>query len=326
MKLSSNASASCSSSSGIRMSNSIRSSSSNPGAFTANQWQELEQQALIFKYMVSGVPIPSELIYPHLKTTNSSSSSRLVFPHHRPIGWDCYPVEYNNNSGSKKADPEPGRCRRTDGKKWRCAKEAYPDSKYCERHMHRGRNNRSRLSSKTPSTSAAVLDHTSINDNSTPPTLTASTTTSLNRNLSSGYPTPEVYSHGLNPYRYMDHERVHFLETSRNLMVANSPYKTGGYDTSSNTNYFQGYGTTTTDHQYYHNHSSAEQQCFVSGNDLIRSSSAMKKEQDNTTHDDDHETQKQLHHFFGEWPPSNNTNPSDSWLDLSYTNSRSGNI
>ena len=40
----------------------------------------------------------------------------------------------------RKIDPEPGRCRRTDGKKWRCSKEAYPDSKYCERHMHRGRN------------------------------------------------------------------------------------------------------------------------------------------------------------------------------------------
>jgi len=40
----------------------------------------------------------------------------------------------------KKVDPEPGRCRRTDGKKWRCSKEAAPDSKYCERHMHRGRN------------------------------------------------------------------------------------------------------------------------------------------------------------------------------------------
>ncbi|KAI3775611.1 hypothetical protein L1987_50191 [Smallanthus sonchifolius] len=40
----------------------------------------------------------------------------------------------------RKIDPEPGRCRRTDGKKWRCSKEAYPESKYCERHMHRGRN------------------------------------------------------------------------------------------------------------------------------------------------------------------------------------------
>lgn len=37
-------------------------------------------------------------------------------------------------------DPEPHRCRRTDGKKWRCSKNAVPDQKYCERHMHRGRN------------------------------------------------------------------------------------------------------------------------------------------------------------------------------------------
>jgi len=48
-------------------------------------------------------------------------------------------VGYGSYFG-KKLDPEPGRCRRTDGKKWRCSKEAAPDSKYCERHMHRGRN------------------------------------------------------------------------------------------------------------------------------------------------------------------------------------------
>ena len=35
-------------------------------------------------------------------------------------------------------DPEPGRCRRTDGKKWRCSKNVVPDQKYCEQHMHRG--------------------------------------------------------------------------------------------------------------------------------------------------------------------------------------------
>lgn len=34
---------------------------------------------------------------------------------------------------------EPGRCRRTDGKKWRCRLDVVPDQKYCERHMHRGR-------------------------------------------------------------------------------------------------------------------------------------------------------------------------------------------
>lgn len=36
-------------------------------------------------------------------------------------------------------DPEPGRCRRTDGKKWRCSRDVVPDEKYCEKHMHRGR-------------------------------------------------------------------------------------------------------------------------------------------------------------------------------------------
>lgn len=39
----------------------------------------------------------------------------------------------------KKIDPEPGRCRRTDGKKWRCSRDAHPDSKYCDRHMIRRR-------------------------------------------------------------------------------------------------------------------------------------------------------------------------------------------
>jgi len=50
------------------------------------------------------------------------------------VGWN-----YLQMGLGRKIDPEPGRCRRTDGKKWRCSKEAYPDSKYCERHMHRGK-------------------------------------------------------------------------------------------------------------------------------------------------------------------------------------------
>ncbi|CAN4111733.1 unnamed protein product [Withania somnifera] len=39
-------------------------------------------------------------------------------------------------------DPEPGRCRRTDGKKWRCSREVIPGQKYCGQHMHRGRRSR----------------------------------------------------------------------------------------------------------------------------------------------------------------------------------------
>jgi hypothetical protein len=36
-------------------------------------------------------------------------------------------------------EPDPGRCRRTDGKKWRCSRDVVPGHKYCERHVHRGR-------------------------------------------------------------------------------------------------------------------------------------------------------------------------------------------
>ncbi|RWW70261.1 hypothetical protein BHE74_00022065 [Ensete ventricosum] len=71
----------------------------------------------------------------------------------------------------KKLDPEPGRCRRTDGKKWRCSKDAHPDSKYCERHMHRGRNR-----SRKPVESQSISQLQSA----------SSTTTSLTPTGSSG--------------------------------------------------------------------------------------------------------------------------------------------
>ncbi|XP_020270289.1 growth-regulating factor 5-like [Asparagus officinalis] len=99
--------------------------------FTPTQWQELEQQALIYKYMASGIPIPSDLLLPIKR------SSFLSCPQ-PTAGWSFLQMGYG--FGRKAEDPEPGRCRRTDGKKWRCSKEAYPDSKYCERHMHRGKN------------------------------------------------------------------------------------------------------------------------------------------------------------------------------------------
>lgn len=40
-------------------------------------------------------------------------------------------------------DPTPGRCRRTDGRKWRCSWSCLPHSKYCERHIKRLRGKRS---------------------------------------------------------------------------------------------------------------------------------------------------------------------------------------
>lgn len=57
---------------------------------------------------------------------------------------------------SKNGDLEPGRCKRTDGKKWRCSKDVAPNQKYCERHLHRGR----------PRSRKPVEDKTNVNGES----------------------------------------------------------------------------------------------------------------------------------------------------------------
>ncbi|KAG5139075.1 hypothetical protein AAZX31_12G014200 [Glycine max] len=123
-------------------------SSNGRSPFTVSQWQELEHQALIFKYMVAGLPVPPDLVLPIQKSFDSTLSH--AFFHHPTLSYCSF--------YGKKVDPEPGRCRRTDGKKWRCSKEAYPDSKYCERHMHRGRNrSRKPVESQTMTHSSSTV-------------------------------------------------------------------------------------------------------------------------------------------------------------------------
>ncbi|XP_031377438.1 growth-regulating factor 4-like [Punica granatum] len=115
--------------------------------FTAAQWQELEHQAMIFKYLKAGLQVPPDLLAPIHRSLESMSARFLQYP---TLGYYSF--------YGKKIDPEPGRCRRTDGKKWRCSKDAHPDSKYCERHMNRGRY-RSRKhveSSQTPASSQSL--------------------------------------------------------------------------------------------------------------------------------------------------------------------------
>ncbi|KAJ1281287.1 hypothetical protein BS78_04G295200 [Paspalum vaginatum] len=127
--------------------------------FTASQWQELEHQALIYKCLASGKPIPAYLMPPLRRILDSAlaTSPSLAFPPQPSLGWGCFGMGFGRKPDE---DPEPGRCRRTDGKKWRCSKEAYPDSKYCEKHMHRGKN-RSRkpvemsLATPAPSSNAS---------------------------------------------------------------------------------------------------------------------------------------------------------------------------
>ncbi|XP_057804304.1 growth-regulating factor 2-like [Salvia miltiorrhiza] len=93
--------------------------------FTFAQWKELERQAMIYKYMISSVPVPPDLLFPHSRNFSAA-----------PLD---YPASLYNARYSRNGDPEPGRCKRTDGKKWRCSRDVAPHQKYCERHLHRGR-------------------------------------------------------------------------------------------------------------------------------------------------------------------------------------------
>ncbi|CAK7356010.1 unnamed protein product [Dovyalis caffra] len=117
-----------------------------PG-FTVAQWHELEHQALIFKYLKAGLPVPPYLLLPIRKSFQLLSPG---FLHQSNLSYCSY--------FGKKIDSEPGRCRRTDGKKWRCSKDAHPDSKYCERHMNRSRNrSRKPVESQTTSQSMSTV-------------------------------------------------------------------------------------------------------------------------------------------------------------------------
>ncbi|KAG8649938.1 hypothetical protein MANES_08G160800v8 [Manihot esculenta] len=83
----------------------------------------------------------------------------ITFKHNFAVGYCSF--------YGKKVDPEPGRCRRTDGKKWRCSKDAYPDSKYCERHMHRGRNrSRKPVESQTMTQSSSTVTSLTVTGSS----------------------------------------------------------------------------------------------------------------------------------------------------------------
>ncbi|TKY70113.1 Growth-regulating factor 4 [Spatholobus suberectus] len=120
--------------------------------FTAAQWHELEHQALIFKYLKAGLSVPPDLLLPIRRS--------LQLMPHPSLGYY-----------GKKIDPEPGRCRRTDGKKWRCSRDAHPDSKYCDRHMIRRR-----YRSRKPVESQPHSSSTSSNPAATTAPATASAT------------------------------------------------------------------------------------------------------------------------------------------------------
>ncbi|KAH1147681.1 hypothetical protein GLYMA_15G176500v4 [Glycine max] len=163
--------------------------------FTPSQWQELEHQALIYKYMASGISIPPDLLFTIKRSYfDSPLSSRLLPNQPQHFGWN-----YLQMGLGRKIDPEPGRCRRTDGKKWRCSKEAYPDSKYCERHMHRGKNRSRKPVEVLKSTTTPSSSTTNSNASSTQQAI--SSITKINSTLSP-LASSETHQHHHYPQHY----------------------------------------------------------------------------------------------------------------------------
>ncbi|KAH1075316.1 hypothetical protein J1N35_027644 [Gossypium stocksii] len=129
--------------------------------FTFSQYKELQRQVMIFKYMKASIAVPLDLLIPTIGSSSVSvathSASNLFISclfYYINYGMGClvffvhvaidvkfmvFWVVWTVGRFSGRADVEPGRCRRTDGKKWRCSRDAAPDQKYCERHLHRGR-------------------------------------------------------------------------------------------------------------------------------------------------------------------------------------------
>jgi len=52
--------------------------------FSIAQWQELELQALIFRHMIAGAAVPSELLHVVKKSLLTSSSSPYYLHHYSP--------------------------------------------------------------------------------------------------------------------------------------------------------------------------------------------------------------------------------------------------
>lgn len=137
----------------LGLGNSNVTSVTNPAndVFTRAQLHELEHQFIILKYISAGLAVPLHLIRPIWKSVTSSFSAADGGIYHRYpsfIGFSPQGFDYRNMT----MDPEPGRCRRTDGKKWRCGKDVIPNQKYCERHVHRG-SQRSRKHVEAPNAS-----------------------------------------------------------------------------------------------------------------------------------------------------------------------------
>ncbi|XP_015950716.1 growth-regulating factor 9 isoform X1 [Arachis duranensis] len=155
--------------------------------FTEAQRRELHHQVLTFNYFAYNLPLPLPLPHPHHHLVLPFGSGFGVFHKQFPSYMSGEYNHYQCFDYGSMMDPEPNRCRRTDGKKWRCSKNTVPYHKYCERHVHRGRNR-----SRKPVETSKVVNSNSI----TKPCSKPHTTIASNTKSAVSIPTPKVTNFG----------------------------------------------------------------------------------------------------------------------------------
>ncbi|XP_009771979.1 growth-regulating factor 3-like [Nicotiana tabacum] len=161
--------------------------------FSLGQWQELELQALIYRHFIAGAPVPPELLHLVKKSIITSPSS-YYFSH--PFQHYPHYQQALMQSGRAAMDPEPGRCRRTDGKKWRCSRDVVAGQKYCERHVHRGRSrSRKPVEIPTPAINGGKLNTSTNVSHQNLPGHSAATSTP---HFSLSLPSPSIHTLHLN--------------------------------------------------------------------------------------------------------------------------------
>ncbi|EMS67499.1 hypothetical protein TRIUR3_33546 [Triticum urartu] len=120
------------------------------GLFTATQWVELQRQSLIYNHMAASSPIPSYLVFSNINPAAAAAAAAAAPSQAAPSYYCCYntPLLIHHYQAQQAAQMSMllqcmqqavarRRCGRTDGKKWRCARDAEPDQKYCQRHLNR---------------------------------------------------------------------------------------------------------------------------------------------------------------------------------------------
>ncbi|XP_041021496.1 growth-regulating factor 6-like isoform X2 [Juglans microcarpa x Juglans regia] len=189
------------------------------GPFTPSQWMELEHQALIYKYITANMPVPSNLLIPIRKSLDSVGFSTFPGGLLRPstLGWGSFHLGFSNNT-----DPEPGRCRRTDGKKWRCSRDAVVDQKYCERHMNRGRHrSRKPVEGQTGHAITGTTSSTSSTNSKLMPIASSTSASAVVVPSSGGGGTSNSLATANQPLKHLPHDASNPSAATTNRMFVN---------------------------------------------------------------------------------------------------------